>query len=175
MVCCYRWHPIIWGGLLALSFSVCIKYYKKGARSLSWVSFLYVDIAQDSDLAPFLGDLSQSEKLSHLKPPLVDLLNSTSLLKLCRMKIFKYLIWKKCTSLEWLHSGFTTNIMSMMDTFALRLGWISYFVYVFRCQYGRLCTGSALALWWWLGFRSRYSFENMMYKLISSLPSQVRC
>ena len=27
--------------------------------------------AQDRDLAPFLGDLSQSEKLSEIKPPLL--------------------------------------------------------------------------------------------------------
>jgi hypothetical protein len=31
-----------------------------------------MDSAQDSDLAPFLGDMSQSEKLSEIKPPLAD-------------------------------------------------------------------------------------------------------
>ena len=30
-----------------------------------------MDSAQESDLAPFFGDLSQSEKLSEIKPPLV--------------------------------------------------------------------------------------------------------
>ena len=30
-----------------------------------------MDSAQDSDLAPFLGDLSQSEKRSEIKQPLV--------------------------------------------------------------------------------------------------------
>ena len=71
MVCCYRWHPIIKGGLISESFSVWIKSYKKGAKSLSWASSLYVDIDQDSDLAPFLGDLSQSKNLSHItwSPP----------------------------------------------------------------------------------------------------------
>ena len=29
-----------------------------------------MDSAQESDLAPFFGDLSQSEKLSEIKPPL---------------------------------------------------------------------------------------------------------
>ena len=32
---------------------------------------MYVDSAQNSDLAPFSGDLSQSEKLSENKPPLM--------------------------------------------------------------------------------------------------------
>ena len=34
-------------------------------------SIALVDIAQESDLAPFYGDLRQSEKLSVIKPPLV--------------------------------------------------------------------------------------------------------
>ena len=104
MVCCYRWHPFIKGGLISESFSVCIKSYKVGAKLLSSASSLYVDIAQDSDLAPFLEDLRQSKNLSHIKPPLVDLpLNSTSLFKLYRMKIFKWsenksiFLWNECT------------------------------------------------------------------------------
>jgi hypothetical protein len=32
-----------------------------------------VDSAQDRDLAPIFGDLSQSEKLSEIKPPLKTL------------------------------------------------------------------------------------------------------
>jgi hypothetical protein len=32
-----------------------------------------VNSAQDSDLAPFWGDLSQNKKLSKIKPPLLSL------------------------------------------------------------------------------------------------------
>ena len=32
--------------------------------------FRWICSAQDSDLAPFFGDLSQIEKLSEIKPPL---------------------------------------------------------------------------------------------------------
>ena len=31
-----------------------------------------MDNAQDTDLAPYFGDFSQSEKLSEIKPPLGD-------------------------------------------------------------------------------------------------------
>ena len=41
-----------------------------GDKSLPWASFLLVDSAQRSDLAPIFEDLSQSEKLSEIKPPL---------------------------------------------------------------------------------------------------------
>ena len=37
-----------------------------------------MDRAQDGDFAPFFGDLSQSEKLSEIKPPLKDILKPLS-------------------------------------------------------------------------------------------------
>ena len=44
---------------------------KGGLISKKVFTSLLVDIAQESDLAPFCGDLIQSEKLSEIKPPLV--------------------------------------------------------------------------------------------------------
>ena len=41
---------------------------QKMCQILSWAFSLWVDSAQDSDLAHFLRDLSQSEKLSEIKP-----------------------------------------------------------------------------------------------------------
>ena len=41
----------------------------KGVKSLS-----FVDSAQERDLAPVFGDLSQSEKNSKIKPPLKKLM-----------------------------------------------------------------------------------------------------
>ena len=41
----------------------------KGVKSLS-----FVDRAQERDLAPVFGDLSQSEKNSKIKPPLKKLM-----------------------------------------------------------------------------------------------------
>ena len=60
------------GGLFSENFSLWLKSPKqKSNKSLSWAPFPYVDSAQNSDLAPFSGDLSQSEKLSENKPPLM--------------------------------------------------------------------------------------------------------
>ena len=36
-------------------------------------SLEHLFFAQESDLAPFIGDLSKSEKKSEIKPPLVEL------------------------------------------------------------------------------------------------------
>ena len=58
------------GGLISESFSLWVKSPKIGANSLSWASSLYVDSALKSDLAPIFGDLSLSDKLSVIKPPL---------------------------------------------------------------------------------------------------------
>ena len=43
---------------------------KRGAKSLPLASSVGVDSAQGIDLAFIFGDLSQSEKLSEIKPPL---------------------------------------------------------------------------------------------------------
>ena len=57
------------GGLISESLSVWLKSPKMDAKSLPWA--LLVDSAQGMDLAPIFGDLSKSEKLSDIKPPLV--------------------------------------------------------------------------------------------------------
>ena len=57
------------GGLISELFSLLLKSRNKCAKSHSWAPSVYVDIAQECDLAPLLGDLSQSEKLSEIKPP----------------------------------------------------------------------------------------------------------
>ena len=54
-------------GLNLESFSLWLQPHKKGAKSQSWSSFLCVDSAQDSDLAPFLGDWRQSETIYEIK------------------------------------------------------------------------------------------------------------
>ena len=61
------------GGLISESFSLWLKSLKMGDKSLPWASFLLVDSAQRSDLAPIFEDLSQSEKLFEIKPPLGSL------------------------------------------------------------------------------------------------------
>ena len=58
------------GGLILKSFSLQLKSPNMSAKSLPWASFLLVDSAQGSDLAPIFGDLSQIEKLSEINPPL---------------------------------------------------------------------------------------------------------
>ena len=44
---------------------------KTDSESRPWASFLWIDSAQDGDLAPFVWELSQSEKLirSFSRPP----------------------------------------------------------------------------------------------------------
>ena len=65
-----------------------LKSPKKGAKSLSSASFFQLDSAQDSDLAPFLGDLSPSEKLSEIKPPLGKVQNPSC--TTCAFRSFSY-------------------------------------------------------------------------------------
>ena len=58
---------ILKGGLISESFSLSgSNLQKKGAKSL----FRFIVQAKGSDLAFIFGDLSQSEKLSEIKPPL---------------------------------------------------------------------------------------------------------
>ena len=52
------------GVLTSESSSFWFKSPEKGAKSLSWKSSLYGYSSQDSDLAPFSGDLNQNEELS---------------------------------------------------------------------------------------------------------------
>jgi len=52
------------GGIFSKSFSLGLKSPKKSILFLG-------DSAQDSDLAHVIGDLSQSEKHSDIKPPLL--------------------------------------------------------------------------------------------------------
>ena len=57
------------GGLISEFFSLWLKSPKKGVKSLPEASSVLVDSAQESDLAPFFEDMSQS-KNSEIKPPL---------------------------------------------------------------------------------------------------------
>ena len=58
------------GGVISESFSLILKSAKLGAKSQPRASSLYVDSAQGCDLAPIIGDLSQSENFSEIKSPL---------------------------------------------------------------------------------------------------------
>ena len=59
------------GGLISESLLLWLKLPQKGANNyVSWVLSTKREDAQDSDLTPFWGDLSQSEKLSEIKLPL---------------------------------------------------------------------------------------------------------
>ena len=69
------------GGLIAESFLLWPKSAKLGTKSRPWAPFLYLDSVQGCNLAPFFGDLSQSEKLSEIKPPLKT--NATESAILC--------------------------------------------------------------------------------------------
>ena len=51
-----------------------------------------MDRAQESDLAPFLGDWSPIEKKSEIKPPLVGLLNSLVYIYFCYGKWRLYFV-----------------------------------------------------------------------------------
>ena len=64
---------LIKGDLISEFFSLWLKSSKKGAKSLSWVLSTQREDVYDIELALFL-DLSQNEKLSEIRPPLVDLL-----------------------------------------------------------------------------------------------------
>ena len=57
------------GGIISKSFPLWLKSPKMGAKSLSCTSFS--ESVQCSDLAPIFRDLSLSEKLSKIKPPLI--------------------------------------------------------------------------------------------------------
>ena len=62
------------GGLISESFSLWLKSPKTGAKSLSWELLTKREDAQDKKCSvSFFGDLSQSEKRSEIKPPLVVL------------------------------------------------------------------------------------------------------
>ena len=60
------------GGLISESFSLWLKSPNKGAKSLM-NTFFFVQSAQENDLTPYLGDLSQWERLSEIKLALVKL------------------------------------------------------------------------------------------------------
>ena len=77
------------GGLISESFSFWLKSPKMGAKSRSWASSLFVDSPQGCSLVPIFGDLSQSEKLSEIKPPLLQLI---SFFKLQRCNDFALII-----------------------------------------------------------------------------------
>ena len=51
-------------GLISIIFSLRLKYPKKSAKSLPWVSFLKVDDARDNELVSFFEDLLL--RLSHI-------------------------------------------------------------------------------------------------------------
>ena len=55
--------PDTTGGLISESFSPCLKSPKIDAKLLSWALSAKRDDAEDIDLAPIFGDLSQSEKI----------------------------------------------------------------------------------------------------------------
>ena len=57
--------------LFSESFFTLAQISKKRCQiTLLRISSTYVDSPQESDLAPLLGDLIQSKKLSEIKPPL---------------------------------------------------------------------------------------------------------
>ena len=56
--------------LISESFSLLLKSQNKIATLQTWAFSLKLDSAQGLDLASFFGNLSQSEKLSEIKPPL---------------------------------------------------------------------------------------------------------
>ena len=58
------------GGLISETFSLWFKSEIIGVKSLFWAQSTKREDSHDSDLAPFFWDLSQSEKLSEIKPPL---------------------------------------------------------------------------------------------------------
>ena len=61
------------GSLISESFSFWLQSPKKYVKSLSCPFFFrWISIAQDRDLAYFLGDWSHNEKLSEIMPPLID-------------------------------------------------------------------------------------------------------
>ena len=64
------------GGLFSETFSLWLKSPNKGAKSLM-NTFFFVQSAQENDLTPYLGDLSQWERLSEIK--------------LALLKFFRYL------------------------------------------------------------------------------------
>ena len=55
------------GGLISESFSIWLKPPKRGAK---YYPEQYPPKEKDSEMAPFLGDLSQSENCSDIKPHL---------------------------------------------------------------------------------------------------------
>ena len=64
-------HASTKGGLISESFSLQLKSPKLAAKSFSFLrEDAQGDSAEDRDLASFFGDLSQSEKLSEIRPPL---------------------------------------------------------------------------------------------------------
>ena len=58
------------GGVISERFSFWLKSAKLSAKSRPWASSFYANITQGCGLAPIIGDVSQSEKLSEIKPPL---------------------------------------------------------------------------------------------------------
>ena len=60
------------GGLISESFLFWLQSPKKGAKSLSWASSLYVESTQLSNLGTFFGAFGKNEKHSEIiKPPLM--------------------------------------------------------------------------------------------------------
>ena len=53
-----------------LDFFTLSQIFQTRCYQLCWALSIYGEDAQNSHLAPFLGDLSQSEKLSEIEPPL---------------------------------------------------------------------------------------------------------
>ena len=56
--------------------------FQKSCQKLSWALSTKREVAQDSDLADFLGDLSKSEKLSEIKSPVLTQLYPLKIVKL---------------------------------------------------------------------------------------------
>ena len=67
----WKWYGMLGrGGLISVSFSFWLKSPNNGVKSLSWALCTTKEKVL-SELAPLFGDLSQNEKLSEIKPPLV--------------------------------------------------------------------------------------------------------
>ena len=70
-------HEIFKGGLVSESFSHWFKSVSPKKCQNTVLSTIHLTkSAQESDLTPYFGDSSQSEKLSEIKTPLYDVWNT---------------------------------------------------------------------------------------------------
>ena len=124
------------GGLFSESFSLCLKSPNiyMGTKSLPWTQITQGEDVQGSDLAHIFGDLSQSEKLFVIKPPLTLKLagfwegffrrNEVCLIKFSFKWRSKYFIWKLTSNS--LHQNFFWEVLMKIwwNTSHIRTRWV---------------------------------------------------